>query len=346
MKYVFIALAFAMFMGCSKDNENTPQSETEANTSLVFTYPCPTVNSRSTVQASDLEKAIYDMDIFAFRTDGTFVAQLTSGTDYQRNDDADKGIAVIDVDFDFLAAHAGQTLVFYFVGNNASSMPVGESHTAALNVDALSAGEFENSLTLENPDDPDDSSKQEGLFGLAGFPAWKHGLLMTGKSDPVRITGKHEQNVKLVRRTARFDIYNPEPEYYAIEKIHIAAAPLCGLLFGSGTHAGTIPVRSVAALDGPYWSSNPGFNTYDEENMAKGYFYLYPCTLDKGATEIAVVIRRQSDNMRALCFVDYAFAPYTITANQRYILNFNPATLSFTFGEDGGDWGDAGNIGG
>lgn len=335
-------LLFFVLLSCSKDHEPEQLPEQHIH-SLAFAY-ASTVAPTRTVAALDVEKAIYDMDIFAFHTDGTFVAHLASDTDYEET--TESGTTTINVSDNFLIENVGNTLVFYFVANNKASMPVGSNHTDHLGVSSLTATQLENSLTLTNDRDPNEPDMQEIIWALANWgPGWQHGLLMTAKSAAIRITGKQMHNISLVRRTARFDIYNPEPESYTIEKLYIADAPEQGQLFGTGIYTGTIPTRSIAPFNGPFWWSNPEYSEYDTDNVARGFFYMYPCTMGGGATEIAILVKRKSDNMQSICTVVHT-EPITITANKCYTLVFEPATLSFIFDGNDGDWYNGGGIGG
>lgn len=324
--YIFGALAALMLAGCSKEPAETPEIEPDSRTALSFTYERPAVVATySAVAASDLEKAIYDLSVFAFAEDGAFVAALAAGADYTET--LDGSTATLEVERAFLAAHAGETLTFFFVGNNAASK--GGPHATAASVAAMTAAEFENSLCAPLPVSGGKSAAIEDLRFYNYPPAMYEGLLMTAKSE-VQIVGRRVEPITLTRRTARFDVRNEFKDTYELSEIYIADTPVNGPLFGTAHAAAPAALRSYARMYGPDKGEY-------ENNGYTGWFYLYPCTLGMGDTEITILVTRLADDATSYATLK---GSTEVEANKRYTLVFNPVEMTFILDGGAGDYED------
>lgn len=325
LKNLYLLALLALLFAACGTNDVEPELQPDETALLTFTYIGSPAATR-TVSALPTESIIYDMSIFVFRVaDGSLAARLTADTDYTQTTDETAHTTTLSLTRSFLAQYAGETLQFYFVANDMASK--GGSHTADLDLNTLTASQLENKLTATLPDEDGQSDSMEEL----DLYLYDEGVLMTAKSSPIRLAGKHEETIKLVRRVARFDLYNLNPDIYRLKEIYISAAPLAGALFGTGQAVSVPGVKGYTPISGPTASE------YDTDHLFKGAFYLYPTTLSEGNTEIVVRVQRITDNpvTTAYCRVKGTTA---IQANKRYILKFNEADLTFTVGNSTGDW--------
>ena len=330
----------ALAVSCSKEPTDSGGSGNGAKTSLSFTYPRPAVNAttgvdpvtRATVPASELEKAVYDLSVFAFGEDGTFVGELTAaGGDY--TEILRHETQTIELSRAFLSEHYGRTLTFYFVANNVASK--GGPHATAADLASMTATEFGNSLCAELPVSNGKSDPLEDLrFYNYHANGIYEGLLMTAHTEPVLLAGRKAEQITLTRRTARFDVRNDFKDTHELSEIYVTQAPVNGLLFGSGRQTVPPALRDYRMMYGP-WGDE-----YDAANEYSGWFYLYPCTLGRGATEIELLVTRLADNATAYARLK---GTTTIDANKRYTLVFNAVDMTFTLEGGKGDDYNEGN---
>lgn len=319
LRKILIPVAFALLIaGCAKEPAATPD-EPEYNAALAFTYHSYRTTTRAIAQ--DHEKVVHDLDIFAFATDGTYIGQLTEGeqADYTETDNGDN-TSTIRATRSFLERYAGQTLTFYFVGNNRKSNENSTTYVSApKHISPFAGTEADFRELLTNP------------LGNSAWPPYEKaeyiqvtptsgGLLMTGSVEAL-LLGKQEIPVTLKRRTARFDIINPAPENFTITGIYISDAMTQGAMFGEATGPHTIAARSIELIDGPGRFDN-AHATYDSDNRASGLFYLYPTTI--GATTSIVV--QGYFGKPANTFNFPVVGNIDIVANNRYALQFDQNT--------------------
>ena len=321
--FILILLAAVLTLaGCSKEPGQEPSGETPKNM-VAFTYKSyRSTESRATVPASDAERVVRDLDIFAF-SGGQFLAQLTSGNGYNETTSGD--YSTITLSQEFIGTHTGKTVVFYFVANNAASL-AGSTNNTGKHIASFTGtlADFENLLTSPlglSPyynQEPDKRSEILAIDPAAG------GMLMTGKTAEIKLIGKHEIAVTLKRRMARFDIVNPAPDNFHISYIAISAAPVQGNIFADGTPA-TPALRAIEEI-GPV-----GRSAYNAQNCAEAVFYLYPTNLS--ATQI--VISGWFDDPQDMHLFILG-SNIDIVANQRYTLLFDENDLKVVAGV--GDW--------
>ncbi|MDL2319838.1 hypothetical protein LJC45_01755 [Alistipes sp. OttesenSCG-928-B03] len=322
MKKAFIIFTAALLAAsCSKNtdlSDNAP-ADNPSGAQIAFTYANPTAATRAAgdpVAASDAEKAIYDMDVFMFLADGTFVRQLTAA-DYTLADSG-AGTTSLTLTDALLAQYGGQRAVFYFVANNVAS--TGGVHIASF--DGTSEDQFRELLTAPAP-----ISTLPWAVGLPvpiSVAAGTHGMLMTGRSDAITLAGKRTETITLKRRAARFDVINPGiADGISIDTYFISDAPTQAPLFANSATAPALEYKSIESI----WEYQENF---DAAGCHSGAFYLYPTTLDKTVITIQV---RNSANLRRIYTVESDIA---IEANKRYTIEFTGT--DFIVGGDIPDW--------
>ena len=320
----FLILALAALTACNKAPDNpdpgtgTPPAEVPA---LTFTYanPLGAATYSGTVPASAAEKVVRDLDVFLFLADGTFVCRLTEATDYTSENNGET--TTLTLSPELLSAHAGQEAVFYFVANNNAS--TGGKHIAA-----FSGTEAEFADLPTSPLPPSNNPYTPHLAQNIALNPSTGGLLMTGRSNPIRFVGRRTETVTLKRRTARFDIQNHNWEDgLAIDNVFISQAAVQAPLFGHAPVSHAFATRSTEAI----WGPDPW--DYNEQGIAESWFYLYPT--DLGTTEITIQVRN-SNNEYKYYRVD---SDIDIEANKRYRLIYRDDAFVVT---DTGDWGEGG----
>ena len=310
--------AVALLAACSKEPAASPDNGDDQNRNeLSFTYRSYTGAATYAEIALDPEKAVRDLDIWMF-SGGVFVKQLAPGTDYTSTPNG--VMTTVTMTQAFVDTYIGQTLVFYFVGNNAAS--TGGTHITSF---AGTESEFADLLTSELADGAQ-AGKAENII-LAPSTG---GLLMTGKSEPVMLFGKRTATIELKRRVARFDIVNPDPTNYRVAEIYISDAKTQAAMFATGSGLAPISTRSLDITTGPATGDYDG-------TLARCAFYLYPT--DLATTEISMEVEyigAADGEKRMFSVADNSAA---IDANKRYTLTLNPVSMTFTVGADGYDEG-------
>lgn len=340
--YILTTLAALLLAGCAKEPPETPDDNPDGP-ALSFSYKSGRgVISRAI--AMDYENVIHDLDVFAFAEDG-LCRHLAAGTHYTENHNA--GTTTIAATKALLTEYAGQSVVFYFVGNNARSMDystlTADGAKVTKHISAFSGTEAEFVELLTQP---------LGDY-IAGYPSFgaeyfqitptTGGMLMTARQS-VKLTGKHHIAVTLKRRMARFDLVNPAPANLNISGIIVAGANPQGAMFGEATGPHTITPRAIALIDPPGLFDNAHAG-YDAANRSSGLLYLYPTKLGDAADgQTQIVIKGwitgtdpQDDEL------NFAIkGTHEILPNKRYTLVFDEVTSQFII--DPSDWIDGGGI--
>lgn len=342
MKQLVYLLALTLLAACSKEPAQSPGPQPQGGHTLAFTYPnYRTAESRASVPAQDWEKAVYDLGIFAFRADGSYIGQLAAGEDADYTETDTGGTTTIEATKGFIGKYAGQTVVFYFVGNNARSLS-NSTAAATQHIASFSGTEtdFRELLTVPLGSNWDNTKAEYiKVSPTAG------GLLMTARAE-VTIMGKTVVPVMLKRRTARFDLINPAPDNLIIEGIYISDAKVQGPMFGDARGPFSIPARSLEQIDRPGVADNAHVSYAVEKDAqsrdvyrAAGMFYLYPTSL----TETSITVRGylgsvRSDNLYSFPVV----GNIDILANNRYTLKFDEYTTNIIINV--GDYEEGGTI--
>lgn len=330
IKHLTLILTLAVaFASCSKEPEQTPGGD--ARNTLSFTYKSYRgTESRATVPASDAEKVIRDLDIFAF-SGGQWIATLSTGSGYTETVSGD--YSTLTVSPDFVTEHTGKQVVFYLVANNAASL-IGSRNNTGKHIASYSGSEadFVERLTSElgvseyYPTDPDKRSEILTIDPSSG------GLLMTAKSNTVTLTGKQAVNVTFKRRVARFDIVNPVPGSFTVENIYVSEAPIHGPLFMQSTGSEPITTRPIEPLGSVL--------NYNAQNRAESVFYLYPTSLTTTKIAILGYFTDEDDNRIERMFE--LNSTENIIADNCYTLLFDEDELKLVAGV--GDWDNSGKI--
>lgn len=316
--YILLALAVTL-ASCGEKHDEDTLHETNDNTSLSFIYESYRFTAQSRAIAQDHEKVVHDLDIFAFAADGSYLGQLTENSDYTEIDNGDH-TSTITATLAFLQQYAGESLTFYFVGNNAASLVnSAASETKHISTFSGTESQFREQLSLPLADTWD--GKKAEYIQLTPNSG---GLLMSGRAA-VTLDGQKKVNIDLKRRTARFDIINPAPDNFKISAIYISDAAVQGPLFGNAQEPHTIPLKSLLQIDRPGLGDNAHV-TYEQESekqyRAAGVFYLYPTTL--GQTNI--VIQGYFGNNITKKYNFPVIGNIDIVANNRYTLMFDEQT--------------------
>lgn len=330
--YILLVAFVALFSSCEKDVAGIADAIPENSMAeLSFTYK----NGRSTTRAiaKNYESVIHDLDIFAFLSNGTYIGQMIEGTDYSETYNADN-TSTITVTASFIKKYAGQTLTFYFVGNNKTSND-NSTDTNTKHISSFSGTESKFNELLTKP--------------LGSSPWWPHekaeyfqitptsgGMLMTGKTAAISLVGKQDVAVTLKRRMARFDIINPDTDILWITQIYIVDAATQGAMFADALGTNAIATRSIEVIDGPGISDNEHVK-YDARGRAEGLFYLYPTSMAVTSIVIKGII-----NEKEMLF-NVKSTNIDIGANKRYTLVFDEQTTDFII--KAGEWDDGGSIG-
>ncbi len=348
-KYIIPALSALLLFaaGCTKEDVRSVSDDTGLTFS--FTKPAESYVTRADEIATPPEWYVGSLEIYA-GVEGV-VEKLDPTTDYTMVET--NRTYTITVDSDWTGEHAGQTVNFYFVGNDSISAFAGDAfgdnvagHDELLLTDE---DDFRNALTNELAAyDGSDPSRPADDNGKLEFPHIEYtgknlldsdtrGLLFSAVIEEVRILGKVEKKGLLTRREARFDIVNPlaADSVFVIHRILVSDASSQAMVFGVGDPAQvTLNKLSHIALPGDSlrytdWSREADPLT-DEPDMAISAFYLYPTVLANNATRI-VVEGSLKGGEPSLFIVDAsAITGQAIESNKRYILRLNPATVSFT----------------
>jgi len=312
----------AMFVACSKKPVETPdggdQNHNQNHSTLSFTYQSYTGAGTYAEIALNPEKVVRDLDMWMF-SGGAFVKQLVSGTDYTSTPNGT--MTTVTMTQAFVDTYIGQTLTFYFVGNNAAS-------TGGTHVSTFSGTETDFADLLTSPLG---SGTQPGYSGNITIIPGTGGLLMTGKSAPIALFGQRSATIELKRRIARFDIKNPKPTQYRITEIFISDAKEQAAMFATGSGLAPIATRSLDKITGPITADYDG-------TLARCAFYLYPT--DLLTTTITIEVQYIGAAAGEKKMFTLADTGVVIDANKRYILTLNPTDLTFTAKVDDYDEGE------
>ena len=307
-KILNMVMAAALIFGlasCSKEIGNEVDQTTDAAVSFTFEKPQGSYVTTYADIATANEWFIKALDMYA-ATGGT-VSKLVANTDYTVTEGAKS--YTISMKSDWLLANTGNTVNFYFVGNDATS--VAGANTA---LNATTEATFKNALTNE-------IALTSGKAGLIQANGNDKNLLFSAVIEDVKIVGKVQKNGTLKRREARFDIVNTIPATFDIEKVYVSNASRNGLIFPTAdVVTPAITKASHVDIAGP--------STYVQENgenIAKSVFYLYPTDLSAGNTSIT--IEATTNGTTSLYEVASDIA---IEANKRYKIILEAATLTFT----------------
>ena len=307
--------AIAVLAACSKEPVEKSDNDDRDRNALSFTYRSYTGAGTYAEIALDPEKVVRDLDIWMF-SGGTFIKQLVPGTDYTSKPNGT--MTTITMTQTFVNTYLEQTLVFYFVGNNTAS--TGGTHITTFSGTEADFADLLTSVLANGTQ----AGKAENITITPGTG----GLLMTGKSEPVTLLGKHNATIELKRRIARFDIVNPKWYQYRITEIYITNAKTQGAMFSSGSGLAPIATRSLDKITGPITADYDG-------TRAKCVFYLYPT--DLATTTITMEVQYiDVDGEKKMFTVDDT--DVVIDANKRYTLTLDSESLSFTVGS--GDYED------
>ena len=305
----------AMLASCSKEPAEAPDGDADQNrNTLSFTYRSYTGAGTYAEIALDPEKVVRDLDIWMF-SGGAFVKQLASGTDYTSTPNGT--MTTVTMTRTFVDTYVGQTLVFYFVGNNAAS--TGGTHISTFSGTETDFTDLLTS-TLNN-------GTQPGYAENITIAPGTGGVLMTGKSEPIMLLDKHSVTIEFKRRVARFDIVNPKPTQYRITGIYISGAKEQGVMFATGSGLAPVATRNLDKITGPVSGDYDG-------TLAKCVFYLYPTDLLTTTISMEVQYIGEADGEKKMFTV--ADTGVSIVANKRYTLMLDPSNLTFTVG--GGDY--------
>lgn len=322
---------------CSKDdrtdNTNPAGGGQPTLAKISFAYDKPTLTRGATV-ASDAENAIYDIDVYMFLADGAFARHLTPA-DYTTAP-ADEGRATeLTLTDNLLADYAGRQVFFYFVANNVAS--TGGPHITGFS--GADEAEFRELLCNPAPlsTKPWDTDKSAPIVVDA---AQRIGLLMTGRSQTILLSGERTETVRLKRRVARFDVYNlHKTENVLINTYYVSNAATCAPLFGTSAVASVPTYKSIGLI-------NDRPTNFDAEGYHNGAFYLYPTTLEYLESEgdvpspdkTSITINAQYKNVKKLFSVN---SNIDIEANKRYIIKFDGSSFGLEGGT--GDWEEGGS---
>jgi len=336
--YILIMVC-CVVLSCSKEPIESPESGREVDIMLSFTYKS---NDTGTLLAMDYESAIHDLDVFAFQSDGICIGQLVDGTDYISNEKND-GARTLDVTTKFLTEYAGQSLTFYFVGNNTKSNDF-STLDIKRHISTFSGTEGEFAELLTNPLGksvfwPCEEAEYIQLTPSSGA------LLMTGKCR-VNLTTKHKIELPLRRRVARFDIINPDPDKLRITEIRISKANVQGFMFANASGINSLAEPcSIEIIDGPGIFDNDHVryvNDANGENRAAGLFYLYPTKL--GETTTIMISGYIGNTANEVNFS--VNSNMDILANRCYTLKFDEQTSEFIVNCNPDDpWSEGGSLG-
>lgn len=390
-----MAAVVAMFgaSSCTKDasiNEGGPGGEISGFSLQIQVPQGAFVTRAGETIASDKEFMVNNLFIYAFDGDKLIVDpewDETAYNDSKFNSDANKneaggllranvgclapgvdykivtngGVSTVEFNPGWLAPYIGKELTFYVLANDYA---IGANDKvfngmAPIEEDITKAA-FENKMVYTTHDGSGEWGEPFVMEELAG------GLLMTGQSTPVRITGNATSKIVLKRRTARFDIVLPKSANDQLElaKIEIFNAPVNGNVFSSGIQGvplranipaewgGFMPLYGNGGYVGFPMTSGAEFQTEPNpviiEANTKGrevyripsVFYMWPTILsperDPNKMNIYIKVNQESK--------EFIFTPANeveIRANYRYSIILNPGTLTFTIEvadyDEGGD---------
>lgn len=334
-----LLMVCCVVLSCSKEPIEPPESNQEIDIALSFTYQS---NNTGSLLAMDYESAIHDLDVFVFQSNGTYIGELTIGSEYIINEKND-GTRTLDVTTKFLTEYAGQSLTFYFVGNNTKS---NDFSTLGIkkHISTFSGTEDEFAELLTNPLGESVFWPYEKTEYIQLTPS-SGGLLMTGKYK-VDLTTKHEIQVSLRRRVARFDIINPDPDKLRITEIRVSDANVQGCMFANATGLNNLAVPcNIEIIDGPGIFDNDHvcyINDANGEKRAAGLLYLYSTKL--GVTTTIMISGYIGNTTNEVNFA--VNSSMDILANRCYTLKFDEQTSGFIVNCNPEDpWSEGGGLG-
>ena len=310
MKKIFgsALLAALMLVGCSKEIDNGANGGVSNSSAVQFIIKNNKGSLVTYAIAEDDQWTVGSYDVYAF-SGGALVGsgKMTQGTDYTLSTVG--GTTTITATPAWLGTVAGETVNFYFVGNDATSM--GGAHIPASV--PTSEATFKELLTNAVPD-----TDADGYYDNI-----KPLLLFSAVVPDVALTGKVQKDVTLTRRDARFDIKNELYQSFQIDEIYISNANIQANIFGTATGVNTPAQGSHETVTGPAQGD------YDATSfLATSVFHIYPTTLGKAAdgnTEIMIkaTMGGKSENFTIKNEME-------ILPNHRYILVLDPLSLTFT----------------
>jgi len=321
-KLLSFAMTTALMFGlasCSNEIENEIDGA-NGNAAVQFSFKTNKGNLVTRAIANDDEMALTSVDIYAFSGGNRLGdGKLALGSDIK----VTTGTGTINyaATSEWLAKHAGKTVNFYFVANDASS-------TGGAHISTISAKESD-FVELVTKDVPKTGELHNKIVP---------DLLFSQAVKGVELTGKVQKEVTLSRRVARFDIVNELYKDFTVNNIKVSNANVNGYIFGDATGKATINagqhVEFAGLAVGDYDTTDP------DEIIAESVFYLYPTTtgtLANGETEILInaTIGGETDNYLVKTNME-------IKANHRYKLILDPLELEFYI--VAGDWEDDGEL--
>ena len=313
VNHAVAALFSAVFLlgmsSCSKEIDNGGPGVGDGASAVQFIIKN---NKGSLVTYADIAEGdqwpVGSYDVYAF-SGGALVGsgKMTQGTDYTLSTVG--GTTTITATPAWLGTVAGETVNFYFVGNDATS--IGGAHIPASV--PTSEATFKELLTNQVPD-TDNDGYYDNIKPL---------LLFSAVVPDVALTGKVQKDVVLTRRDARFDIKNELYQSFQIDEIYISNANIQANIFGTATGANTPAQGSHETVTGP------AVGKYDPATfLATSIFHIYPTTLGKAAdgnTEIMIKATMGGNTENYTIKNEIEVLP-----NHRYILVLDPLSLTFT----------------
>lgn len=312
LKYIttILAVPFLLFTACNDDDPvgGNPYPE---NPEGMITFTLPGIKKQVLTYAgpiaTDSENSVSAVDVYMFN-DGSGILEKVFKVDAAALNQVGTDLtATIDV-----TGRVGKRN-FYFVANATGNA----AEPGKANVGVTTETDFKELL----------SDRKQGYL--------QNPLLMTGRTVIAAIESPTptEQEVKLRRRVARFDIDNKAAESnFTISKVFVQGAKERGYIFSeaTGIPQQTIETGNLTAIN---YADSANANT----GMVGSVFYLYPTTLEDNGTTIAFegIFNGQTEL--------YSLKGGTqIEANKRYILkvkkiDINQSTLEIELE----DWGDA-----
>ena len=303
---LFSAVFLLGMSSCSKEIDNGIGSGADGTSAVQFTIKNNKGNLVTYAIAENDQWTVGSYDVYAFSGDNLVGSgKMQAGTDYTLSTVG--GTTTITATPTWLGTVAGETVNFYFVGNDATS--TGGAHITSV---PTSEATFKELLTNTVPD-TDNDGYYDNIEPL---------LLFSAVVPDVALTGKVQKDVVLTRRDARFDIKNELYESFQIDEIYISNANIQANIFGTATGANTPAQGSHETVD-------CSALTYDASTfLATSVFHIYPTTLGKAAdgnTEIMIkaTMGGQTENYTIKNNLE-------ILPNHRYILVLDPLSLTFT----------------